>query len=96
MTVPFIPDADDKLCRYTGSAWNCAANSFDAGSQTITRNNVTQFSLWTAGNVGPTAVTLYTAAISVPDQSWMLLLILLMGLVTAVVTLRRRVKGSNK
>jgi hypothetical protein len=92
MTVPFIPDADDKLCRYTGSSdvWDCAANSFDAAAQTLTRHNVTQFSAWAAGNgVGPTAVTLQSASAEAPGQLWVWLVMLLTGLATAVVWRRR-------
>ena len=35
LTLPtdFTPDQSDKLCRYTGSVWNCAANSFDVRSE---------------------------------------------------------------
>lgn len=93
-TVSFIPDADDKLCRYTGTAWDCATDSFDAGNQTITRNNVTAFSPWAVGNdVGPTAVTLHSVSASSSSQLWMLwfvILALLMGVITAVVWWRRR------
>ncbi|MGC9400246.1 MAG: LamG-like jellyroll fold domain-containing protein [Anaerolineae bacterium] len=58
LTLPFsAPDGDDKVCRYTGSGWECAASGFDAG--TITRSGVTQFSDWTVGDeAGPNAVTL--------------------------------------
>jgi hypothetical protein len=87
LTLPFIPDADDKLCRYTGSndVWDCAANSFDAGNQTITRNDVTQFSSWAVGvGVGPTAVSLQSVAAEMPAQRWVWLVMLLLGLATAV------------
>jgi len=60
----FVPDSDDKACRYTGSGviWDCGVlSSFDAGNKTITRNGVTTFSDWAAGDdVGPTNVTLQT------------------------------------
>jgi hypothetical protein len=61
LTLPttFTPDDKDKVCRYTGSGqvWDCAADSRIAN--TITRNNVSQFSDWAVGNnVGPTAVRL--------------------------------------
>lgn len=62
LTLPalFTPDANDKVCRYLGSAtWDCAAHGF---GQTpfayITRQGVTAFSDWATGNeVGPNAVT---------------------------------------
>jgi len=62
LTLPtlFVPDANDKVCRYLGgTAWDCAAHGF---GQTpfahITRAEVTAFSDWAAGNeVGPNAVT---------------------------------------
>jgi hypothetical protein len=40
----FTPDADSVLCRYTGSNWDCTADSYYSGDHTITRNYVTQFS----------------------------------------------------
>ncbi|MCP4514994.1 MAG: hypothetical protein GY824_07180, partial [Delftia sp.] len=51
-TLPFVPTADDELCRYTGSGqvWDCAASGYDAAGQTITRQDVTQFSAWAAGS----------------------------------------------
>jgi hypothetical protein len=60
ITVPFTPTAADKLCRYTGTdtIWDCAADSFDPVNKTITRNNITAFSLWAIGNNEPTAITL--------------------------------------
>lgn len=62
LTLPasFTPDANTKLCRYTGPGqiWDCAASSFDALNQTVTRADVVAFSAWAVGrNVGPTAVT---------------------------------------
>jgi len=61
LTLPadFTADDKDKVCRYTGSGqvWDCAMTSFTGSS--ITRNGVTAFSQWAAGNnAGPTAVTL--------------------------------------
>jgi hypothetical protein len=65
MTLPHnsIPDDNDKLCRWTGSAWNCAADSFETTYNTITRNGINALSDWATGDdVGdegePTAVTL--------------------------------------
>ncbi|GAB4578128.1 MAG: hypothetical protein Fur0022_08610 [Anaerolineales bacterium] len=59
MTIPvlFTPDANDKVCRYTGGGWDCAANSFTG--TTITRHGITGFSLWTGGDdLTPTALVL--------------------------------------
>lgn len=58
ITTSFVPTAQDKLCRYTGATWDCMAHAFDAGLQTITRQNVAQFSDWAAGAGDPLAVTL--------------------------------------
>lgn len=66
LTLPtsFTPDENDKLCRHTGgggAGWDCAASSYTAN--TITRDGVTVFSDWAAGNdVGPTVVTLTRVA----------------------------------
>jgi len=61
LTLPttFTPDAEDKVCRYTGTGtvWDCATDSHTAN--TITRNGISALSDWAAGdNVAPTAVTL--------------------------------------
>jgi len=67
LTLPFPnPDSSDKLCRYSGSGWHCAADSFalnvfDAGLGTVTREGISAFSDWVVGdNAGPTAVALTT------------------------------------
>ena len=59
LTLPFATaDTNDKLCRYTGSGWDCAANGF-VPNTSITRNNIAQFSAWTVGNnSGPTVIDL--------------------------------------
>jgi hypothetical protein len=46
LTLPttFPPDARDRVCRYTGSVWDCAASAFTANS--ITRTGITQLSDW--------------------------------------------------
>jgi hypothetical protein len=47
----------DLVCRYTGSGvvWDCAADAHT--TDTITRNGISSFSDWAAGNnVGPTAI----------------------------------------
>jgi MYXO-CTERM domain-containing protein len=59
VTLPadFTPGVDDKVCRHTGSGWDCAMASYT--SNTLTRTGVTAFSDWAVGrNVDPTAVTL--------------------------------------
>jgi hypothetical protein len=61
LTLPaaFVPDANDRVCRYTGTnqEWECAASEFSAS--TVTRSGVTQLSDWSLGNfAAPTGVTL--------------------------------------
>ena len=60
LTLPadFVPDADDTLCRYIGSGWDCAASSFDPVNQTITRSGVTGFSDWAIGHNTPSSPVL--------------------------------------
>ena len=41
----FTPNANDGVCRYTGSDWDCGVN--DITSYSITRKGVTAFSDWT-------------------------------------------------
>ncbi len=67
LTLPFgAADADDKLCRYTGSGWDCAASGYVANTS-ITRNSIAQFSDWTIGdNSGPTAINLARLSASSP------------------------------
>jgi len=95
VTLPttFTPDANDKVCRYTGTGttWDCARTTNT--SNTITRDGVTTFSDWAAGNeVGPNAVTLNSLdAKAAPDNStagW--LLALLGGLVISGLWLARK------
>jgi hypothetical protein len=72
LTLPHnsTPDANDKLCRYTGAGWDCAANSFDTINNTITRTGIAQLSDWATGNnAGPTAVTLQTATLAMGDPA---------------------------
>ncbi len=58
LTLPYAgADAGDSACRYTGSAWDCAAGSYSA-NVSVTRSGVTEFSPWAVGNDAPTAVTL--------------------------------------
>jgi hypothetical protein len=76
LTLPttFTPDANDKVCRYTGSGqvWDCAYYSHTTDS--ITRNEVTAFSDWAVGNnVGPTAVrhTSFQASSALSSLLWL-------------------------
>jgi hypothetical protein len=71
ISVPFIPDANDKLCRYTGVAqiWDCAASGFDPVNFTITRSGIVAFSDWAVGNnVGSNAVTISELRASSPGR----------------------------
>lgn len=76
LTLPpsFTPDASDQVCRYTGSAWDCAASAFNAATQTITRNNVTAFSDWAVSNNTPLgSITYISIVVLNPSQvevSW--------------------------
>jgi len=102
LTLPangFTPDDNDKVCKYTGgggAGWDCAMSSYDASS--ITRNGVTSFSDWAAGdNVGPTNVVLTDfRAAGTGYGSWALLALGVLGvsLGGAVVTriIRRRLQ----
>ncbi len=49
-----------RLCRWTGTDWACVVRSAqsDVLNNVVCADNVTQFSDWTLGAVGPTAVTL--------------------------------------
>ncbi len=80
LTLPatFIPDGNDKICRYTGSGWDCAVSSYTGTS--LTRKDITSFSDWAVGNdVGPSAVELQmftaTTAFAIPQ----VLLLLFVG-----------------
>jgi hypothetical protein len=99
LPVSFTPDANDKVCRYTGSGqvWDCAQSSFDAGGKTVTRAGVNGFSDWAAGNNvgnegGPTAVTLssFTACSADGTAYTGLLLIALLLLASGLVLHRLR------
>jgi predicted outer membrane repeat protein len=72
LTLPttFTPDANSKVCRYTGSGtvWDCAMSSYT--SNAITRYGITELSDWAVGNnVGPTAVRLKSlTAVAAPAK----------------------------
>ncbi len=61
LTLPttFTADSHDKLCRYTGSGWECAATSYTAS--TVTLDDVSGFSFWAVSDdllpVAPDAST---------------------------------------
>ncbi len=91
LTLPasFVPAAQDKVCRYTGVAqvWDCAATTFDAARQTLTRAGVTAFSDWTVGhNAGPTTIRVRAFA----AHSWAWGALLPGVLLVALVRRRRR------
>ncbi len=95
LTLPFkTPDANDMLCRYTGSGWDCAQTSRTATD--VTRTGVTDLSDWVVGNdVGPTAVELRSFSARTQDQpGWAAGLGLaaanLLAALGALVTRRRR------
>ena len=55
LTLPttFASAADDQVCRFSGSAWDCAASAYTARS--ITRTGITELSDWAvAYRSGPT------------------------------------------
>jgi len=104
LTLPtpnFTPDADSKLCRWdtTGSSWDCGESSDHiVGSSTmaddsvidvVSRQNVNAFSQWTAGNsVGPTAVSHSSFSANPQPTPMAVLLVLMMGIGTAVFWLK--------
>ena len=96
ITVDFIPSGQDKLCRYTGSEWDCglfADHTYDAGNRTITRHDITEFSTWTVGkNVGPTAVSLANIGVNtaVSPSIILILLLIVAGTAVGLLTSRRR------
>jgi CSLREA domain-containing protein len=91
LTLPYAAaDAGDKVCRYTGSGWNCAADSF-VPNVSVTREGISQLSDWAVGDdVGPTAVTLQTFSATNTSVPWLIIGIILLAIVSAVVILRSR------
>jgi hypothetical protein len=60
LTLPHDGLAAPKVCKWSGSAWDCAENGFDGA--TVSRHGVDSFSDWAVGNnVGPTAIMLRRA-----------------------------------
>jgi hypothetical protein len=51
LTLPATdtPSVLHQLCRYTGTDWDCAADSFDVEAGAVTRNSVTRLSDWVVG-----------------------------------------------
>lgn len=101
LTLPttFTPDANDKVCRYTGSGqvWDCGASSYT--SNTITRNGVIAFSDWAAGdNVGPTAITLLRLSVHVPkpQPAWLMLIPVLLTSIWPLVRQATRLKFKQR
>jgi len=82
-----------RLCRWTGSAWTCYPRSAqsDVAANVACADNVTTFSDWTLGTVGPTAVTLtdlQTADRATSPIGWLIAAALALG---AGVIIRKRV-----
>jgi hypothetical protein len=93
LTAPFTPDSDDKLCRWSGTAWSCAMTSFTG--TTITRNNVAAFSDWVTGDeTGPLAVTMGGSGATIPARGGVLLVVVGLAIGLTGVWLRRRRVGS--
>jgi hypothetical protein len=70
LTLPttFTPAANDAICRFTGSTWNCAASSYTAHS--ITRRGITQLSAWAVTHrAGPTPTPTATP-VQAPLTTW--------------------------
>ncbi|HIE57269.1 MAG TPA: hypothetical protein EYP88_03435 [Anaerolineales bacterium] len=61
-TATVANEDDVRLCRWTGSAWDCPlrAGSSSSATNTTCAVNVDTFSDWTIGEVGPTAVRVQT------------------------------------
>ena len=93
LTLPFsTADNQDRLCRYTGSGWNCAATSFVANTS-VTLAGVTEFSDWTIGdNAGPTAVALSSLSATAQNVGLMALVFSMVVLVWGTVWLWRRAR----
>jgi hypothetical protein len=88
-------DANDKVCRFTGSDWDCGYTSHDNGDQTITRTGITQLSPWTAGNnVGPTAIRLRMFTAGIPLQSTITMSGILLLLIISLIIFARKYKSS--
>lgn len=87
--VDFTLDGNDKLCRYTGSTWDCAVTNTDNTTNRIIRSGITQLSAWAVGDdVGPTAVTLSHTSTTKPFT--MPLLILTTFIFTLIFFTRKR------
>jgi hypothetical protein len=57
LTLPRSNAGAPSVCRYySGNSWWCAIDG--SASNSVTRNNISEFSTWAVGNDAPTAVTL--------------------------------------
>lgn len=89
-----------RLCRWTGTSWSCAARGVNSATadNIICADNVTAFSDWVIGMVGPTAVTLTDlSATAKPIETTPLLILLatLFGLGGLTIALRRSVSTKH-
>jgi hypothetical protein len=87
-----ITESDLRLCRWTGSGWSCPnrSESSSTTSNTVCADSVSQFSDWTLGAVGPTALALRGfAARPYASQVWIMALSGLVLAVGALLLVRR-------
>lgn len=103
LTLPtdFMPDSNDKVCRWNpggpGAQWDCVLSNWTSSS--ITRNDVTAFSQWTAGdNSGPTVVRLNRLTARGSDASTGMLVyggLLALASVCPIILLGRRARSAR-
>jgi len=108
VTLPYTATAsvNDKACRYTGSGveWDCgdSENSPLTSGPTVmpnivVRSGVTEFSDWAVGaSVGPTAVSLQSFSSTTSNNWWLIVLFIVMGGLTAVFYIPRRVRRTSQ
>lgn len=90
LTLPYaLAAAGDKLCRWAGSGWDCAADEASmVPGVSVTRHAIAAFSEWIVGdNVGPTAVGL--RALAGRGGWWAGGVLLVIGVVAALRRKRR-------
>jgi glycosidase len=72
-----VSESNLRLCRWTGSGWACPdrATGSDVSANLVCADNVTQFSAWTLGAVGPNVVQTSSLTATTPrsDGGWWLL-----------------------